>query len=108
MAKRYRVTLDRPLKGDEGAILAAGTLVLEDDDKPLLPVGFSAEDATHATVTLHEGRYHQLRRMFAAMGNHVAALHRDRIGGLALPADLPAGAYRVMDAADVANVFSAA
>jgi 16S rRNA pseudouridine516 synthase len=46
--------------------------------------------------------------MFAAMGNHVTALHRDRIGGLALPADLPAGAYRVMDAADVAKVFSAA
>ena len=34
--------------------------------------------------------------MFAAMGNHVTALHRDRVGGLDLPADLPAGAYRVM------------
>ena len=108
VAKRYRVTLDRPLKGDEGAILAAGTLTLEDDDKPLLPVGFSADDATHATVTLHEGRYHQVRRMFAAMGNHVTALHRDRVGGLDLPADLPAGAYRVMDSLAIAAVFAAA
>lgn len=107
LGKRYRVTLDRPLNGDEGAILAAGTLTLEDDDRPLLPVDFSAEDATHATVTLREGRYHQVRRMFAALGNHVTALHRDRVGGLDLPADLAPGAYRVMGGDDVAKVFAA-
>ncbi|WP_375466060.1 pseudouridine synthase [uncultured Methylobacterium sp.] len=107
VAKRYRVSLDRPLNGNEGAILASGTLVLEDDDRPLLPVGFSVEDATHATVTLHEGRYHQVRRMFAALGNHVTALHRDRVGGLDLPGDLEAGAYRVMGEDDVAKVFAA-
>lgn len=107
LGKRYRVTLDRPLDGDEGAILAAGTLTLEDDDRPLLPVDFAAEDATHATVTLREGRYHQVRRMFAALGNHVTALHRDRIGGLDLPADLAPGAYRVMGEDDVAKIFAA-
>lgn len=106
VGKRYRVTLDRPLKGNEGALLASGTLTLEDDDRPLLPVDFSAEGATHATVTLHEGRYHQVRRMFAAMGNHVTALHRDRIGGLDLPADLAAGDYRVMGAEEIAAVFA--
>ena len=61
---------------------------------------------THCAVTLTEGRYHQVRRMFAAVGNHVTALHRDRVGGLALPTDLAAGGYRVMTAADVAAVFA--
>ncbi len=52
---------------------------------PLLPVPLVVEDVTHCSVTLTEGRYHQVRRMFAAVGNHVVALHRDRIGGLDLP-----------------------
>ncbi len=108
VAKRYRVTLDRPLRGDEGAVLASGTLMLEGEDRPLLPVAFAAEDGTHCTVTLTEGRYHPVRRMFAALGNHVAALHRDRVGGLDLPTDLAPGAYRVMDAAAVGMVFAAA
>lgn len=106
VAKRYRVTLDRPLRGDEEAALAAGTLMLEGEERPLLPVGFEGEDATHCAVTLTEGRYHQVRRMFAALGNHVTALHRDRIGGLDLPGDLPPGGYRLMDAAAIAAVFA--
>ncbi|UMY19693.1 rRNA pseudouridine synthase [Methylobacterium organophilum] len=106
VAKRYQVTLDRPLRGDEAAVLASGTLMLEGEDKPLLPVGFEGQDATHCAVTLHEGRYHQVRRMFAALGNHVTALHRDRVGGLDLPADLPAGECRVMGPAEIAAVFA--
>ncbi|MCJ2073791.1 rRNA pseudouridine synthase [Methylobacterium sp. J-030] len=106
VAKRYRVTLDRPLTGGEAAVFASGTLLLEGEERPLLPVDLIAEDATHCAVTLTEGRYHQVRRMFAALGNHVTALHRDRVGGLDLPADLPAGAYRVMTAEDVAAVFA--
>ena len=106
VAKRYRVTLDRPLRGDEGAVLAAGTLMLEGEDKPLLPVGFAAEDATRCTVTLHEGRYHQVRRMFAALGNHVVALQRDRVGGLDLPANLAPGDYRVMGPPEIARIFA--
>ncbi|MDP4006865.1 pseudouridine synthase [Methylobacterium sp. NEAU K] len=108
VAKRYRVTLDRPLAGDEAATFASGTLMLEGEDRPLLPVLLEAEDATHCAVTLTEGRYHQVRRMFAALGNHVTALHRDRVGGLDLPQDLAAGAYRVMTEADVAAVFAGA
>ena len=53
-----------------------------------------------------EGRYHQVRRMFAALGNHVAALHRDRIGGLDLPDDLAPGQYRILDAAGTAAIFT--
>ncbi len=106
VAKRYRVTLDRPLTGGEAAIFSAGTLMLEGEEKPLLPVDFEAEGETGAVVTLHEGRYHQVRRMFAAIGNHVTALHRDRVGGLDLPDDLAPGAYRILDEADIAAVFA--
>jgi 16S rRNA pseudouridine516 synthase len=55
---------------------------------------------------VHEGRYHQVRRMFAAVGNHVVALHRDRVGGLALPDDLEPGAYRVLGAAEIGRIFA--
>ena len=57
-------------------------------------------------VIITEGRYHQVRRMFAAVGNHVEALHRDRVGGLELPADLAAGAWRVMTETDVGAIFT--
>lgn len=106
VAKRYRVTLARPLQGDEAAILSSGGLMLEGEDRPLLPVEMETEDATHCVVTLHEGRYHQVRRMFAAMGNHVDALHRDRVGGLTLPEDLAAGAYRVLGPDEIAAIFA--
>jgi 16S rRNA pseudouridine516 synthase len=105
VAKRYRVTLARPLTGTEAAVFASGTLVLDGEDTPLLPVHLDVEDATHCAVTLMEGRYHQVRRMFAALGNHVVALHRDRIGGLDLPADLRAGDYRALTAAEIAAVL---
>lgn len=105
--KRYRVTLDRPLKGDEGAVFAAGTLMLESEDKPLLPAQLEVLSPTEALLTIHEGRYHQVRRMFAAVGNHVNALHRDRIGALALPDDLEPGQWRVLTADDEAAIFAA-
>ena len=56
--------------------------MLEGEDKPLLPAAFEPLSPTSAYITVTEGRYHQVRRMFAAVGNHVVALHRDRIGGL--------------------------
>jgi 16S rRNA pseudouridine516 synthase len=105
VAKRYDVTLDRPLRGDEAQVFASGDLMLEGDVKPLLPVQLDVVGPTRAYVTLTEGRYHQVRRMFAAVGNHVVALHRDRVGGLALPEDLPAGQYRILSPADLALVL---
>jgi 16S rRNA pseudouridine516 synthase len=101
VAKRYYVTLAKPLRGDEGKIFASGTLLLEGEDKPLLPVALETLSPTTAYVTLTEGRYHQVRRMFTAVNNDVAALHRDRIGGLSLPQDLTAGGYRLLTASDV-------
>lgn len=105
VTKRYDVTLDRPLRGDEQKIFASGELLLDGEDKPLLPAPMEVVSPTRAAVTLTEGRYHQVRRMFAAVGNHVTALHRDRVGGLALPDDLPAGQYRILGEADVALVL---
>lgn len=103
--KRYQVTLDRPLRGDEAKIFASGTLLLEGEDKPLLPARMEVHSSTSASLILTEGRYHQVRRMFAAVGNHVTALHRDRIGELALPDDLEPGQYRLLGEADMALIL---
>jgi len=106
VAKRYRATLDRPLTGEETGIFAAGGLMLEGETKPLLPAVMETLSPTEALLTLTEGRYHQVRRMFAAVGNHVVALHRESIGGLDLPDDLAPGAYRLMTDAELAAVFA--
>jgi 16S rRNA pseudouridine516 synthase len=105
VTKRYEAELDRPLTGEEAATFASGTLMLDGEDKPLLPVPLEVLGPNRARVTLTEGRYHQVRRMFAAVGNHVTALHRDRVGALALPEDLAPGQYRIMTPQDLALVF---
>ena len=105
VTKRYDVTLDRPLRGGEEKIFASGELMLESETTPLLPVPMEVVSPTRVFVTLTEGRYHQVRRMFAAVGNHVTALHRDRIGGLDLPADLPPGEFRILGETELALVF---
>ena len=104
--KVYEAQLAQDLRGDEAASFASGTLMLESEDKPLLPAELDALGLRHARLTLHEGRYHQVRRMFAAVGNHVEALHRSRIGGLALD-DLAEGQWRTLSAADLDTLFGA-
>jgi 16S rRNA pseudouridine516 synthase len=103
--KVYHATLDRPLEGHEAALFASGTLVLNSETKPLLPAPMQALGPKEALITLHEGRYHQVRRMFAAAGNHVLALKRLSIGGLELPADLAEGDWRVLTADELVAVF---
>jgi len=106
VAKRYLATLDRPLRGDEAAAFASGALMLEGETKPLLPATLEVLSPTSARLTITEGRYHQVRRMFAAMGNHVLALHRESLGGLSLPTDLEPGGWRLLTAGDIAAVFA--
>jgi 16S rRNA pseudouridine516 synthase len=106
IAKRYVATLDQPLRGDEAAIFAAGTLMLNGEEKPLLPALLESISPLEAAVTLTEGRYHQVRRMFAAVKNHVTALRRVAIGGLTLPDDLAPGAFRALDAQQCARILS--
>ena len=103
--KVYHATLDRPLDGHESALFASGTLVLHNETKPLLPAALEILGEKAALITLHEGRYHQVRRMFAAAGNHVLALKRISIGGLPLPANLPEGEWRILTADELAAVF---
>jgi 16S rRNA pseudouridine516 synthase len=102
--KVYQASLAQDLTGDEGARFASGSFMLEADDKPLLPAELEVLGPRSARLTLHEGRYHQVRRMFAAAGNHVQALHRCQIGGLTL-GDLAEGQWRMLDAADLATLF---
>lgn len=104
LAKVYEATLAEDLRGDEAAQFASGALMLEAETTPLLPVQMEVLGPRQARITLYEGRYHQARRMFAAVGNHVVALHRSRIGGFAL-GELPAGQWRALDAADLERVF---
>ena len=106
LAKVYRVTLDRPLEGHEAELFASGTLMLRSETTPLQPAALEVLGPKEALLTLHEGRYHQARRMFAAAGNHVTALKRISIGGLSLPDDLPEGGWRAMTADDHHRLFS--
>ncbi len=105
LPKVYEATLANDLRGDEAAIFASGTLMLESETTPLAPAELEAIDARTARLTLTEGRYHQVRRMFAAVGNHVLALQRTRIGGLGLD-DLPSGQWRLLDDADRERLFA--
>ena len=106
VAKVYRATLARPLAGTEGEVFAAGGLVLEGEDKPLSPAVLEVLSPTEARLTVTEGRYHMVRRMFAAVGNHVEGLHRERVGGLVLPDDLAPGDWRLLDPAQVDLIFA--
>lgn len=90
--KIYEATLDRPLRGDEAEIFASGTLMLNGEKTACLPAKLTVIDPTHATLEIVEGRYHQVRRMFAAVGNHVTALHRSSFGDLRLE-NLDVGKY---------------
>ena len=104
--KVYEATLARPLRGDEAEIFASGRLRLESEVEPLLPAELEVLEPRRARLTLHEGRYHQARRMFAAVGNHVETLHRASVGALTL-GDLVAGEWRVLGEAERALVFAA-
>ncbi|PRH82420.1 pseudouridine synthase [Arenimonas caeni] len=106
LPKVYEATLAQDLRGDEAAVFGSGTLMLESETTPLAPAGFEALGPRRARLVLHEGRYHQVRRMFAAVGNHVEALHRTQVGGFAL-GDLAPGQWRALDEADRATLFDA-
>ncbi|HSZ52639.1 MAG TPA: pseudouridine synthase [Caulobacteraceae bacterium] len=104
--KAYLADLARPLEGHEAALFASGTLVLEGETTPLAPAQLEPLEANRVRLIITEGRYHQVRRMFAAAGNHVERLHRERIGGLPLPQDLEPGRFAKATAEDLASLFS--
>lgn len=103
--KIYAVTLAQDLRGDEAAVFGSGTLLLDGETTPLAPAQFQASGPRTAQVALTEGRYHQVRRMFGALGNRVEALQRVAVGSLGL-GDLPSGSWRPLDAEELAKVFA--
>ncbi|HET8899647.1 MAG TPA: pseudouridine synthase [Rhodanobacteraceae bacterium] len=107
IAKVYEARLAQPLRGDEAALFASGSLLLESETTPLLPAQLEVLAPEHARLTLHEGRYHQVRRMFAACGNHVEGLERIAVGGLGL-GDLASGQWRALDNTDLVRLFAPA
>lgn len=104
LAKVYEVTLARDLRGNEAEKFSSGSMMLESEKTPLAPATLEVIDKRHARLTLTEGRYHQARRMFAAVGNHVDTLHRSRLGGLTL-GELPVGQWRLLNETDLNTLF---
>lgn len=93
--KVYDVTVDRDLGPELGPLFAAGTLRLEDEEKPCLPARLEIISAREARLELTEGRYHQVKRMFATQGFAVTRLHRSRFGAIEL-GDLAVGQWRAL------------
>ncbi|GAA0889089.1 pseudouridine synthase [Rhodanobacter soli] len=104
VTKVYEATLAQDLRGDEGELFASGTLMLESEKEPLAPAALEVPGPRHARLSVTEGRYHQVRRMFAATGNNVETLQRISVGKLTL-GDLPLGEWRALDADETALIF---
>lgn len=105
VAKTYRVWTADPIPADAIAQFAAGVM-LRGEKEPTKPAQLELVATHEALLTIHEGRYHQVKRMFAAIGNKVERLHRERIGALQLPADLAEGEYRHLAAEEISLLVS--
>ena len=90
--KVYLVEVDRDLDASLKSTFASGAILLRGESKPCLPADLELCGERTARLTLHEGRYHQVRRMFASQGWHVTRLHRERVGHYEL-GDLEAGRF---------------
>lgn len=101
--KVYEVTVKHPLDARQVARLLEG-VVLDDDPKPVKAQACSIEHEFHLKLTLTEGKYHQVKRMVAAVGNRVEALHRSSVGELSLTAELGPGRWRWLTPEEVASL----
>ncbi len=101
--KVYQVTVKHPLETSQLERLLAG-VVLDDDPKPVRAAACSASGDFNLELTLTEGKYHQVKRMVAAVGNRVEGLHRSRIGTVLLPTDLLPSQWRWLTAPEVASL----
>lgn len=104
LPKVYEAELASPLRGDEVELFASGEMMLETENTPLAPAVLQPMSELRVRLTIIEGRYHQIRRMFAAVGNHVVNLHRSEMGTLNL-GSLAAGEYRLLNDQDQAKLF---
>ena len=100
--KTYRVSLAEAITESSVEKLKAG-VVLDDSPKPTKPAEVELIHETEILLTLFEGRYYQVKRMLAAVGNAVVGLHRERIGVLALTEELQPGDYRALNDQEIAS-----
>ncbi|HOZ66441.1 MAG TPA: 16S rRNA pseudouridine(516) synthase [Burkholderiaceae bacterium] len=103
IAKVYEVTTKHPIDDKQVQKLLAG-VVLDDDPKPVKAAAAVKVSEHHLQLTLTEGKYHQVKRMLAAVGNRVEGLHRSKIGNFELPADLLPGQWRWLSTLDLEQV----
>jgi 16S rRNA pseudouridine516 synthase len=101
--KVYEVRVKHPLDDKQVSRLLSG-VVLDDDPQPVRAAACDAVSEFHLRLTLTEGKYHQVKRMVAAVSNRVEALHRSQVGQLRLPDDLLPGQWRWLGPEDVAKV----
>src|SRR5690606_26468195 len=104
--KVYRVGMKHPLTDEQVAALERGVL-LRDDPRPTEPAIVHRLDDRTADITISEGRYHQIKRMGAAVGNRVESIHRIAVGSLEL-GDLPEGEWRFLTPDEVAGFMGEA
>lgn len=100
--KTYLVTLADPVEAFYAQQLAEGIL-LRGEKEPCLPAKMEILDDYNVNLTISEGRYHQVKRMFAALGNKVEALHRWRIGNIVLDESLEEGEYRALSDEEIGS-----
>ncbi len=102
-SKVYEVTLAEALAPSAIEVFEKGVL-LRGDSTPTKPAALEIKSAKQAILTIQEGRYHQVKRMFASMGNKVTALHRTQIGHIQLDNTLETGEWRHLTEAEVASI----
>jgi 16S rRNA pseudouridine516 synthase len=102
-AKTYRVTTADPISEQTCAAFLAGIL-LHGEKKPTQPAELHQLSSHTGLLTIHEGKYHQIKRMFAAQGNRVIELHRDSIGPITLDPGLAAGEYRTLSSQEIESI----
>lgn len=98
--KHYRVTLAMTPSPADIAALQQG-IMLNGESSPTLPAIITLIDSHTCEIAISEGRYHQVKRMFAATGNHVKTLHRFRIGNIELDSTLGEGEYRQLSGTEI-------
>lgn len=104
--KIYQVTTRDPIPPDAIAAFASG-FYFHTENLTTMPAKLELQSTHTAQLTLHEGRYHQVKRMFHRIGNRVTALHRLSIGSITLPDDLAAGAWRHLTPQEIATATNA-
>lgn len=100
--KTYLVTLADPVESHYQQACEEGIL-LHGEKTPTKPAKLTIIDDYHVNLTISEGRYHQVKRMFAALGNKVVDLHRWKIGDIELDTQLAEGEYRTLSAEEIAT-----